>query len=56
MLEVLSMFDLIGSKRLLLAAVLASLITTIEPAHAQTLTTLYTFTGGATDGGNPTLA
>jgi uncharacterized repeat protein (TIGR03803 family) len=47
------MFNLVGFKRLLLAAVLASLFTMIEPAHAQTLTTLHSFTGGATDGGNP---
>ncbi len=53
MSEVLSMLKLIGSKLPLLAAVLVSLSAIIQPGPAQTLTTLYSFTGGTTDGGNP---
>jgi len=44
----------IGPKFLLLAAVLGLLFTTLQPARAQTLTTLYSFTGGA-DGETPIL-
>jgi uncharacterized repeat protein (TIGR03803 family) len=37
---------------LLLTAVLCFLVATVQPAHAQVLTTLYSFTGGA-DGNTP---
>jgi uncharacterized repeat protein (TIGR03803 family) len=49
--EVLSMLKVIDFRLSLLAPVLASLFAITAPA--QTLTTLYSFTGGATDGGNP---
>jgi uncharacterized repeat protein (TIGR03803 family) len=42
----------IGPKFMPLAAILGLLFTTLQPVRAQTLTTLYSFTGGA-DGGNP---
>jgi uncharacterized repeat protein (TIGR03803 family) len=42
----------IGQAFLLLTAVLGLLFITLQPARAQTLTTLYSFTGGA-DGRNP---
>ena len=42
----------IGPTFLLLTAVLGLLFATLPPARAQTLTTLYSFTGGA-DGRNP---
>jgi len=40
----------IAPRLLLLAAVLGLLVTTIQPAQAQTLTTLYSFAGGAAGG------
>jgi len=42
----------IGQAFLLLTSVLGLLFITLQPARAQTLTTLYSFTGGA-DGRNP---
>ena len=53
MSEEINLVKFIGAKLLLLSVVLAVVVTTIEPTRAQTLTTLHSFAGGKTDGGNP---
>jgi len=47
------MLKLVSSKLSLFLAVLALPVSMIGPALGQTLTTLHTFAGGVTDGGNP---